>query len=1073
MKSWYTLFVFAVLMAACNKDPETTVLVEPAAKETLESLEVQLPPQVLMDQPFEITVVAIGSKGTKPLPSFTGAVQLKVNSGTLSVDTISLKDGVGKGNVTLNGPVGALEVSAASDNIKGVAKLQLKARIVGIAGNPNDLVAGKIPDLDYIARAADFSTDHPQLKGLELSFNTLLVVFALDTTVAQANAALQDVDASIVGGQPGVNGEAAGILAIRLPTKNHAEMIPVLERMRTLPKVETVSQDVILEPTITTPSNGGTPAGWTWESTPTGGNWGLELIGVPQMWNFNASIKKAGGTTEVTVLDVGFADTHEDLVMNTRTSTTVHAHGLHVAGTIGAIFANRKGVDGINPFAKLNLLQATSFGQGIITDFDKISDTVKVVNISLGYNWYRYDPPIDSDTSVRAQTAANADGRIFRQYELGRIARGGKLPVVIVAAGNESGQIAGAGTTDTKYASPFTNAAMVLGVANVIVVEALQNAPGNPGGATRANFSSVNGQISAPGFNILSTTVSYTETVDGQTVQRNDGPYASKAGTSMAAPHVAGVASYLYAMKPDFPRPTITANAMKDLLLQSAVQIGNGVPPRVDAFQAATTLNNGSYLKDLTDIDDGTPDGNQRIAAGTTADFLNEDVDGNGGLGDGQVDLSDFRRWRDALLQIENPSSLTLDGSATHPKKDLNGDGIIGVEGLDPQADFNGDGQVSRTARVPVRGQSLTDLEVLQLNFSDPNLPVGSLPGLINSGDFQLRFERCFQYPRVYSVNVSSQGVQSRFVTASDQTQILTLPVSAAGQTVRLEVKDSNGILFNTLVLTPNVTLGGDTIENPDCAPPSGPDQFDAQAANETFETATVLAKQGGYEANFHNETDVDYYDAKAQPSPFSGTVNLGAYGSLWFRVVLHEVPLRYRVFDFKNRTIADVYCINSADPCGTKLPPGEFWVGVQRIAGFTARGGYTFQIATELENPQLVLPDWLPQYYPIPKLIGLPSYGPPTPFILTGLENHHIFEISKGNTIAVLEGTGLDLTLLDATGKAVAKGIDLKTDGATPKIGVTLPSSLTVKSPYLLQVKRQTPLEDPPKGIPYMLGIQ
>ena len=50
-------------------------------------------------------------------------------------------------------------------------------------------------------------------------------------------------------------------------------------------------------------------------------------------------------------------------------------------------------------------------------------------------------------------------------------------------------------------------------------------------------------------------------------------------------------------------------------------------------------------MKMLIDIDDGTIDGNQRVHAESGTDFVTEDSDGDGGRGDGTIDMSDFRRW--------------------------------------------------------------------------------------------------------------------------------------------------------------------------------------------------------------------------------------------------------------------------------------------------------------------------------------------------------------------------------------------------------------------------------------------
>ena len=89
-------------------------------------------------------------------------------------------------------------------------------------------------------------------------------------------------------------------------------------------------------------------------------------------------------------------------------------------------------------------------------------------------------------------------------------------------------------------------------------------------------------------------------------------------------------------------------------------------------------------LKMLVDIDDGTRDGNTRVEAGTATTFLNEDGDGDGGMGDGKVDMADFRRFRDWVLEAvpeqftepANDERILLDGAADHPKRDLNGNGV-------------------------------------------------------------------------------------------------------------------------------------------------------------------------------------------------------------------------------------------------------------------------------------------------------------------------------------------------------------------------------------------------------------
>jgi hypothetical protein len=111
----------------------------------------------------------------------------------------------------------------------------------------------------------------------------------------------------------------------------------------------------------------------------------------------------------------------------------------------------------------------------------------------------------------------------------------------------------------------------------------------------------------------------------------------------MAAPHVAGLVSYLLSLE-----PTLTHGELRQLLLNNAVVVGGGASPRVDAYASAMAIDqlrgNAHILTKLLDIDDGSLDGNARILCAGCADYLNEDVDSDGGRGDGGIDMADFRR---------------------------------------------------------------------------------------------------------------------------------------------------------------------------------------------------------------------------------------------------------------------------------------------------------------------------------------------------------------------------------------------------------------------------------------------
>ena len=68
-----------------------------------------------------------------------------------------------------------------------------------LVGEADEPAAAAVPEMTYEARAEDFSEDHPELPGFPISFNTLLLVFTLDTTVGQANAVLTEIEAEVVG----------------------------------------------------------------------------------------------------------------------------------------------------------------------------------------------------------------------------------------------------------------------------------------------------------------------------------------------------------------------------------------------------------------------------------------------------------------------------------------------------------------------------------------------------------------------------------------------------------------------------------------------------------------------------------------------------------------------------------------------------------------------------------------------------------------------------------------------------------------------------------------------------------
>ncbi|MET9882002.1 S8 family serine peptidase [Streptomyces sp. NPDC006430] len=220
-------------------------------------------------------------------------------------------------------------------------------------------------------------------------------------------------------------------------------------------------------------------------------------------------------------------------------------HGTHVAGTIAAATNNAKGVAGIAYNAKIQPVRVLGKCGGATSDIvDAITwasggsvagvpanaTPAKVINMSLG----------GSGTCTSSyQNAINA-----------AVARG---TTVVVAAGNSNAD-----------ASGFTPASC-----NNVITVAASNRTGDrsfysnygtlvdiaaPGGETR-RATDTPGTVTTPENGILSTLNSGT-TTPGSEIYK---PYQ---GTSMAAPHVAGLAALMVAAKPSLT-PAQVESAIK------------------------------------------------------------------------------------------------------------------------------------------------------------------------------------------------------------------------------------------------------------------------------------------------------------------------------------------------------------------------------------------------------------------------------------------------------------------------------------------------------------------------------
>ena len=255
--------------------------------------------------------------------------------------------------------------------------------------------------------------------------------------------------------------------------------------------------------------------------------WGMDAINICDAWN----ISTGSSNIKVAVIDQGIDASHPefcytnitstfDMINNSSPSVVRGEHGTHVAGII---FANHNegNMAGIAPNVSLidisdSLeLPMELFLLKMALAFSKAKQQgADVINCSWGM--------INSNPEMSLNSSLLEDA-IYSVLENGR---SGKGSIVIFAAGNYDNN-----SYSVRYPANT--------IEKLIVVGAIKN------DNTRASFSCYGSQldIMAPGYQIYSTIP-------------NSG-YGTKNGTSMAAPHVAGVAALMLSVNPNLSRQEV------------------------------------------------------------------------------------------------------------------------------------------------------------------------------------------------------------------------------------------------------------------------------------------------------------------------------------------------------------------------------------------------------------------------------------------------------------------------------------------------------------------------------------
>ncbi|MEU7476682.1 S8 family serine peptidase [Lentzea sp. NPDC042327] len=356
----------------------------------------------------------------------------------------------------------------------------------------------------------------------------------------------------------------------------------------------------------------------------------MSQIGADRAW----AVNQGSPTVTVGVLDTGVDDQHADLKANfdaansascaygkldTRTGSwrDTDTHGTHVAGTIAAA-KNGVGMVGVAPGVKIASVRIAEKPSGLF--FAENTICAMVFSGDRGFevtnNSYYTDPWLFNCPSNADQDA------ILEGVKRAVAYAEGKGVLTVAAAGNENYNLA-AKSTDTTSPNDSTPATRTISNACLSVpgelsgVVSVSSITSSNAKSSFSNFGTDKIHVAAPGDSVYST-------VPG-------GRFGSKSGTSMASPHVAGVAALLKSVN-----PTATPAQLRTLLATQADDLscsdtrcsgttaknnffGEG---RVDAFAAVDTGTTppGQTFENTADV--AIPDAGSAVTSSITVSGL-------------------------------------------------------------------------------------------------------------------------------------------------------------------------------------------------------------------------------------------------------------------------------------------------------------------------------------------------------------------------------------------------------------------------------------------------------------------
>jgi|GEM_PF-2072280 len=243
-------------------------------------------------------------------------------------------------------------------------------------------------------------------------------------------------------------------------------------------------------------------------------------------------------------------------------------HGTHVMGTIGALTNNSTGVAGmagrgaVGASVQIMPLRALGYGGGTTVDI------VEAIEYASKTGIYEFSPHTKADIINMSLGGTGQDQNLKDAVDAAYYDEG---IVIVAAAGNTGSNVA---FYPASYASVISVSAVDIG-ANIASYSNFGSSidVAAPGGDLSYNLNFDIDALKYPD-GVLST---FTRVIDNGSVTADTATYAFNQGTSMATPHVAGLAALIKAANPG-----LAAAQIRSIIENNAIDLGS--PGRDDFY---------------------------------------------------------------------------------------------------------------------------------------------------------------------------------------------------------------------------------------------------------------------------------------------------------------------------------------------------------------------------------------------------------------------------------------------------------------------------------------------------------